>query len=218
MCKSKGKIVLMAIFFLCFAGFLSDVHSATIERKTKPEGYYREDGLYIQPVIIDIIDEKKDSAAPKLSNKIKARRKELSRFFEGKIITAKIALPACYRGIILYQDDLGKSNVGIFKRVNKYGVALEKGDKAIITKFRIKKKVIDIEINNGGYGNPEDLFLRGAAGIFSLGITEFTGCFSKVRYERGTRIRVKFKSKLQIKQLDLEKIKEYLLPVLELTS
>ena len=213
-CKSMRIVIITVLYFIVW---VSAGYSGMIERKTKQKGCYSEDGQYVRSVVIDTLDEKSESAKPQFSDKIKKKKKEVSRFFEGKIVTAKIALPACYSGIILYQDDLGKSNVGIFKKVNKYGISVEKGDKAIITKFRIRKKVIDIEINNGGYGNPGDLFWRGTAGLFSLGITEFAGCFSNLRYERGTRIRIRFKSKLKKEQLDIEKIKEYLLPVLELS-
>jgi len=204
------------MLFLCFILCVSTGYSGTIERKRELKGCYGEDGKYHSSVVIDTIDESPDIAKPELSDKIKIRKKELSRFYEGKIVTAKIALPACHAGIILYNYDLGKSNVEVFKRIDKYGVAVAKGDKVIITKFRIKKKVIDIELNGGGYGNPGDLVLRSAAGIFSLGITELTGCFSQKRYERGSRLRVKFKSKLGKNELDLEKIKGYLSSVLEI--
>ncbi len=214
--ECESKRIALIIFFLCFVLWASAGYSGTIERKSKLKGCYGEDGKYSRTVVIDTIEESSETVKPELSGNIKKRKKEVSRFFEGKIATAKISLPACYGGIVLYNDDLGKSNVEVFKRADKYGVAAAKGDKVIITKFIIKEKIIDVELNSGGYGNPGDLFLRSAAGIVSLGITELTGCFSKVRYERGSRLRVKFKAPLSKEQLDIEKIKGYLSSVLEI--
>lgn len=214
--ECKNNRIVLIIFFLCFIVWVSSGYSGTIERKSKLKGCYGEDGKYSRSVVIDTIEEFPETVKLELSGDIKKRKKEISMFFEGKIVTAKISLPACYGGIVLYNDDLGKSNVQVFKRAEKYGVAAAKGDKVIITKFRIKEKIIDLELNSGGYGNPGDLFLRSAAGVFSLGITELSGAFSKVRHERGSRLRVKFKAPLGKEELDLEKIKGYLSPVLEI--
>lgn len=214
--ERKINRITLIIFFLCFIVWVSAGYSDTIERKRELKGCYGEDGKYSRSVVIDTIEESLETAKPELSDKINKRKKEISVFFEGKIVTAKISLPACYAGIVLYNDDLGKSNVDVFKKVDKYGIAVAKGDKVIITKFRIKKRLIDVELNGGGYGDFGDLFLRSSAGILSLGITELSGCFSKIRYERGSRLRVQFKSKLGKEELDLEKIKGYLSSVLEI--
>jgi hypothetical protein len=214
--ECKSNRIALILFFLCFIVWVSAGYSGTIERKRKLKGCYSEEGKYSRTVVIDTIEESPETAKPELSDNIKKRKKEISRFFKGKVVTAKVSLPACYGGLVLYNDDLGKSNVEVFKRADKYGVVAAKGDKVIITKFRIKKRMIDVELNSGGYGDFGDLFLRSTAGIFSLGITELSGCFSKIRYERGSRLRVKFKSKLGKEELDLEKIKGYLSSVLEI--
>lgn len=210
--KTKMTVVITGI--LCFAGF-STAYSGVIEKKNKEKCFYGEDGAITREVVINTIPEKADSVPPDLSPDFKKRKKQLSDFFEGKLVTAKISLPASYRGIVLYENNIGKSNVDIFEGVNKYGASVKRCQTAMITKFTIKKRVIDIQLNSGGYGNPADLFWRGAAGVFSLGITEFAGVFSRIRYERGTRVRVKFESNLKAEQLDIDKIKGYIAAVLE---
>lgn len=216
--ERKINRITLIMFFLCFIVWLSTGYSGTIERKRELKGCYGEDGKYSHSVVIDIIEDPSGIVSPELSSKIKKRKKEISGYFEGKIVTAKISLPACHAGIVLYNDDLGKSNVDVFKKVDKYGIAVAKGDKVIITKFKIKKRLIDVELNGGGYGDFGDLFLRSTSGILSLGITELLGCFSKIRYERGSRLRVQFQSKLGLDALDLEKITGYLSSVLEMES
>lgn len=212
----KINRIALAVFFLSFIAGVSTGYSGTIERKNKLKGCYGEDGAYSRSVIIDTIEESPEIVLPELSENLKKRKQEISLYFEGQIVTAKVSLPACYGGIVLYNDDPGKSNVEVFKKADKYGVAAAKGDKVMITKFRIKKRIIDVELNSGGYGNPGDLFLRSAAGVFSLGITELSGAFSKVKYERGSRLRVKFKATLGREELDIEKITGYLSSILEI--
>lgn len=211
----KTKIAVWITGILCFAGWFSTVYSGTIEKKMKEKYFFGEDGTLTREVVIDTIPEKADSMPPELSLTLKKRKKQISDFFEGKLVMAKISLPASHRGIVLYEDNISKSNVDIFKSVDKYGASIEKYQTAMITKFTVQKRGIDIQLNNGGYGSPVDLFWRGTAGIFTLGITEFTGVFSKVRYERGSRVRVKFMHNLKAEQLDLDKIKGYIAQVLE---
>lgn len=81
-------------------------------------------------------------------------RKEL----EGKRITLKMDMPATSEGVDVYPGSshaVDYDKVG--KRMKKAGVALKDGDAARITKVKVKKDVIEIQLNGGGYGTFGDV-------------------------------------------------------------
>lgn len=157
------------------------------------KGYYQEDETFAKQRVIDPVLQN-DEVLPSLSHNIQKRKKEIEKYYQGRLISAKISFPASYGGNIIDINDLGKSNVLMFKNVKKYGVSIEKDSKAMITKFKIKADSIDIEFNDGGYGNAKDKILRVFTGIISLGLTELKD-YNKIRYQHGSSVRIVVKKK-----------------------
>lgn len=189
---------------------------AVAQDRIEIKGYYKEDGSYVKQRAADLIETESDSGVfPALSDNLKIRKKEISRFYEGKVGTAKVSFPACHSGLVLYLERLDKSNVDMFRKIRKYGASIEKDSKVIITKIKINAKTIDIELNNGGYGDYIDVSGRVLAGIISVGLTELMD-HSQARMQRGSHLRIKSEKKFTKQDLDFEKIREYLSPVLEI--
>ncbi len=157
------------------------------------KGYFQEDGTYIKQRVIDPIPGQSDKQ-PTLPDNTKLRRYVLQNHYQGRIFTTKVSFPACHSGFSLHINDLGKTNVELFKKVNKYGVSIEKGSKVIFTKVRIKPKEIDIELDNGGYGSLGDITWRVLSDIFTLGLAELQD-YQTIRYQHGSRLRIKFNRK-----------------------
>jgi hypothetical protein len=152
------------------------------------KGYYKEDGTYVKPRVVDPIS-RAPEAPPPLPMDPSRRRDALQDYYRGKVVKAKVSLPACRAGLLLYPDDLGKTNVDLFRKVGKYGASIEKDANAVITDVRIKPRCIDIELNNGGYGDAGDVALRALEGIGTLGISEIVD-HRTIRFQRGSRVRI----------------------------
>lgn len=201
----KGALVLSLLFSAVPA-------AASSESSVKIKGYYREDGSYIKPRVIDPI--KSDSAVfPSLSRELALRKKQITRYYEGKVVTAKVSFPASRKGIILNGSGLGRTNVDLFKEVSKHGSAVDKGEKAIITRFKINSTSIDIDINEGGYGHFGDMSWRVVAGIFTLGLSELRD-WNRVRYQEGSRLRIQLghedPASIRPEEIDVEKFRQAL--------
>jgi len=77
----------------------------------------------------------------------------LKQFFEGKMVVAKIDMPATKEGIDVYpfrQQPIDFSKYG--DRIKKYGVAVFVDDKIMITEIKLKSKHIEFQLGGGGYG------------------------------------------------------------------
>jgi hypothetical protein len=82
---------------------------------------------------------------------------DLKRHFEGQKVTVLIDMPATKDGIDIYAEraetiDFSKY-AGLIKR---YGVAVEEGDRMMITKLRVKEKHVEFQLGGGGYGTLGD--------------------------------------------------------------
>jgi hypothetical protein len=152
------------------------------------KGFYREDGTYVKPRVVDPI-ERTPETLPALPADRALRRAVLQDYYCGKVLKAKVSFPACHAGLLLYPDDLGKTNVDLFRKVSKYGSSIEKDSNAVITGIRISPRVVDIELNNGGYGSAGDVGARVLKGVFTLGITELMG-HRTARFQKGSRLRI----------------------------
>src|SRR5882762_9377592 len=136
------KSILTAFFVLaaCAGGFCQN-------EQVSIKGYYQEDGTYVKQRVMDPI-QKETEVLPLLSKELKIRREQISRYYKGKVFTTKVSFPASHSGIVLYGGNLGRTNVDLFKNINKYGNVINKGEKVLITKFDIGRKTIDIDLNN----------------------------------------------------------------------
>ena len=78
---------------------------------------------------------------------------ELKDFFEGKSVRARIDMPATQQGIDVYPDARRAINFDEYSaRLKTNGIAIRNGDSVIVTKVRIKDKLIEFQLAGGGYG------------------------------------------------------------------
>jgi hypothetical protein len=77
----------------------------------------------------------------------------LSRFFETKQVSVQIDLPATQQGVDIYPQKTPTLDLNSYsKRLKQFGTALHTGDSVMITKVRVKNKVIEFQLGGGGYG------------------------------------------------------------------
>jgi hypothetical protein len=77
----------------------------------------------------------------------------LREFFEGKRVVAKLDMPATADGVDLTVDRRPAINFDDYgKRVKKSGIAIRAGESVIITKIKVKDKLIEFQLGGGGYG------------------------------------------------------------------
>ena len=78
---------------------------------------------------------------------------ELKNFFEGKNVRIKMDMPATQQGIDVYPDARRAVNFEEYSaRLKSTGVAIRNGDSVLVTKVRIKDKLIEFQLAGGGYG------------------------------------------------------------------
>jgi len=81
----------------------------------------------------------------------------LRAYFEGRTVIAKLAMPAAEAGVDVYP---GAKPVVDFpehaKRLKRYGIAIQAGQPALVTKIRVKGKLIEFQLDGGGYGTSGD--------------------------------------------------------------
>jgi hypothetical protein len=78
---------------------------------------------------------------------------ELKDFFEGKTVRVRLDMPATQQGIDLYPDARRPINFDEYSaRVKSSGIAIRTGDSVLVTKVRVKDKLIEFQLAGGGYG------------------------------------------------------------------
>jgi hypothetical protein len=78
---------------------------------------------------------------------------ELRDFFEGKSVRVKIDMPATQQGIDVFPDARRPINFDEYSaRLKAAGISIRNGDSVIITKVRLKDKLIEFQLAGGGYG------------------------------------------------------------------
>ena len=81
----------------------------------------------------------------------------LREYFEGRTVTLKLAMPGAEDGVDVYP---GTSKPLDFPRhaarLKNYGTALRAGDQALVTKLKVKAKLIEFQLDGGGYGTSGD--------------------------------------------------------------
>jgi hypothetical protein len=77
----------------------------------------------------------------------------LRDYFEGKSVRVRIDMPATQQGIDVYPDARRPLDFDVYSnRVKSYGIAVRNGDSIMITRVRVKEKVIEFQLGGGGYG------------------------------------------------------------------
>lgn len=81
----------------------------------------------------------------------------LKEYFEGKSVVVKMDMPASQTGIDVYADARRPINFDDYsRRLKDTGIALKSGDSVMITKIRVKDKLIEFQLGGGGYGTLGD--------------------------------------------------------------
>lgn len=77
----------------------------------------------------------------------------LRDFFEGKSVLVKLDMPATQEGIDIFPDARRPIDFAAYSaRVKSTGVAIRNGESVMVTKIRVKEKLIEFQLAGGGYG------------------------------------------------------------------
>jgi len=89
------------------------------------------------------------SASPALAQNEAA----LKDYFEGKSVRVKIDMPASQEGIDVFPDARRPLDFGVYSsRLKSYGTAVRNGESIMVTRVRVKEKLIEFHLGGGGYG------------------------------------------------------------------
>jgi hypothetical protein len=198
--------------FAAFVALSAPAFSA--DERVEVKGFYREDGAYVTQRVVEPLA-RPAVAAPALPADLDGRRSVIEKHFLGQTVRAKISFPACRGGVVVSAEDLGQANADLFKKVNKYGSAIEKEAGALITGFHIGGNVIDVELNGGGYGTFGHILGRVAADVPTLGIWELIRDGSSIRYRKGSRLRIEAAHDFTAQDLTFEAVAQKLAVALE---
>jgi hypothetical protein len=81
----------------------------------------------------------------------------LKEYFEGKTVTVKLDMPATQNGVDVYADARRPLNFDEYSaRVRATGIAIRSGESVMITKIKLKDKLIEFQLGGGGYGTAGD--------------------------------------------------------------
>jgi hypothetical protein len=81
----------------------------------------------------------------------------LKEYFEGQTVAVKIAMPGTEDGVDVYPGTAKPLDFPRHaSRLKQYGTALRSGDKALVTKLKVKAKLIEFQLDGGGYGTMGD--------------------------------------------------------------
>lgn len=78
---------------------------------------------------------------------------DLKRHFEGRKVTVLIDMPATKDGVDVYPERPQPLDFSDYaQRIKHYGIAVEEGDRLMITRVRVKEKHVEFQLGGGGYG------------------------------------------------------------------
>jgi hypothetical protein len=78
---------------------------------------------------------------------------ELRQFFEGRTVTPKLAMPGTEDGIDIYPGTNRPLEYPRYAdRLKDNGTSIKAGEPVIITKIKVKPKLIEFQLGGGGYG------------------------------------------------------------------
>ena len=81
----------------------------------------------------------------------------LKQYFEGRTVTVRIAMPGTEDGIDLYPDESPSLDYPRYAdRLKDNGTAIRSGETVMITKLKVKSKLIEFQLGGGGYGTMGD--------------------------------------------------------------
>ena len=78
---------------------------------------------------------------------------ELRDFFEGKSVVVKLDMPATQAGIDVFPDARRAVDFTQYSaRLKSTGIAIRKGESVLVTRVRVKDKLIEFQLAGGGFG------------------------------------------------------------------
>jgi hypothetical protein len=78
---------------------------------------------------------------------------ELRDFFEGKSVIVKLDMPATQEGIDVFPDARRAIDFAAYSaRLKATGIAIRNGESVLVTRIRVKDKLIEFQLAGGGYG------------------------------------------------------------------
>jgi hypothetical protein len=81
----------------------------------------------------------------------------LKQYFEGKTVTVKLAMPGTEDGVDIYPLDSRPLDYTRYAdRLKDYGTAVKAGEEVMVTKVKVKSKLIEFQLGGGGYGTMGD--------------------------------------------------------------
>ncbi|MEK7315993.1 MAG: hypothetical protein AAB011_07425 [Candidatus Eisenbacteria bacterium] len=96
---------------------------------------------------------------------LKQAERELQKFFEGTMVTVLLDMPATSQGIdITPEAEKPLAFPDYQARLKKAGISLKRGDAVMVTKVKVKSKLIEFQLGGGGYGTFGDEKASGGSG------------------------------------------------------
>lgn len=81
----------------------------------------------------------------------------LKEFFEGTRVVVKLDMPATQNGVDVYADARRAMNFDEYSnRLKAMGVSIRSGEAVMITKLKVKDKIVEFHLAGGGYGTAGD--------------------------------------------------------------
>lgn len=77
----------------------------------------------------------------------------LKEYFEGRMVTPKLAMPGTEDGVDVYPGSARPLDYSRYaSRLKQYGTAIRAGEPVIVTKIKVKSRLIEFQLGGGGYG------------------------------------------------------------------
>jgi hypothetical protein len=81
----------------------------------------------------------------------------LKEYFEGRTVTVKLAMPGTEDGVDIYPIESRPLDYTRYAdRLKNYGTAIKAVEEVMVTKIRVKSKLIEFQLGGGGYGTMGD--------------------------------------------------------------
>ena len=77
----------------------------------------------------------------------------LKEYFEGRTVVPKLAMPGTENGVDIYPGSPRPLDYSRYaSRIKEYGTAIKAGEPVIVTKIKLKSRLIEFQLGGGGYG------------------------------------------------------------------
>jgi hypothetical protein len=81
----------------------------------------------------------------------------LKAHFEGRTVAVRMDMPATEDGVDIYPAASPQVDFSRYQsRVKRFGIAIHEGERAMVTKVKVKGKLIEFQLGGGGYGTSGD--------------------------------------------------------------